>query len=129
MVILDLSSVSYMDQSAGKNLKEWIVKMDKNFQAAVLLAGPSGRTEAMMFSVEIEMSGVFPTIVDALKHVESNHRDYELGHVNGGVVRDDDDDVGVSEKKGEGGEVAVEVGWATVVRQASVGEKEQSAQL
>ena len=133
VVILDLSSVSYMDQSAGKNLKEWIVKMDKNFQAAVLLAGPSGRTEAMMFSVEIEMSGVFPTIVDALKHVESNHRDYELGggegHVNGGVVHDDDDDVGVSEKKGEGGEVAVEVGWATVVRQASVGEKEQSAQL
>lgn len=121
-----------MDQSAGKNLKEWIGKMDNNFRAAVLLAGPSGRTEAMMFAVEIEMSGVFPTIVDALKHVERNHRDYELGgHVNGCVVHDsdDDDDVTVSKKKGEGGELAVEVGWATVVRQASVGEKEQSAQL
>ena len=78
MVILDLSSVSYMDQSAGKNLKEWIVKMDKNFQAAVLLAGPSGRTEAMMISVEMEMSGVFPTVLDALKHVENNHRNNDF---------------------------------------------------
>ena len=75
VVILDLSTVSYMDQSAGKNLKEWIIRMDKNFQTAVLLAGPSGRTEAMMFKVEIEMSGVvFPTIVDAVKHVEGNYR-------------------------------------------------------
>ena len=64
-----------MDQSAGKNLKEWIGKMDKNFQTAVLLAGPSGRTEAMMFRVEMETSGVvFPSIVDAVKHVEGNHR-------------------------------------------------------
>ena len=46
MVILDLSSVSYMDQSAGKNLKEWIDKMDKNFQAAVLLAGKVGNSDA-----------------------------------------------------------------------------------
>ena len=129
MVILDLSSVSYMDQSAGKNLKEWITKMDKNFQAAVLLAGPSGRTEAMMFSVEMEMSGVFPTIVDALKHVENNHRDFELegGHANGGVVHDEDD---VSKKKGEADEVTVDVGWATVVRQTSAEEeKEQSIRL
>ena len=74
VVILDLSSVSYMDQSAGKNLKEWIIKMDKDFQAAVLLAGPSGRTEAMKFRVEMETSGVFPSIVDAVKHVEGNHR-------------------------------------------------------
>ena len=46
VVILDLSSVSYMDQSAGKNLKEWIDKMDKNFQAAVLLAGKVGNSDA-----------------------------------------------------------------------------------
>ena len=130
MVILDLSSVSYMDQSAGKNLKEWIIKMDKDFQAAVLLAGPSGRTEAMMFAVEMEMSGVFPTIVDALMYVEKNHRDFELegGHANGGVVHDDDGDV--SQKKGEADEVAVDVGWATVVRQTSAEEeKEQSIRL
>ena len=130
VVILDLSSVSYMDQSAGKNLKEWIVSMDKNLQAAVLLAGPSGRTEAMMFSVEMEMSGVFPTIVDALMHVEKHHRDFELegGHANGGVVHDDEDDV--SQKKGEADEVAVDVGWATVVRQTSAEEeKEQSIRL
>ena len=131
VVILDLSSVSYMDQSAGKNLKEWIIKMDKDFQAAVLLAGPSGRTEAMMFSVEMEMSGVFPTIVDALMHVEKNHRDFELegGHANGGVVHDDDDG-DVSQKKGEADEVAVDVGWATVVRQTSAEEEnEQSIRL
>ena len=131
VVILDLSSVSYMDQSAGKNLKEWIVSMDKNLRAAVLLAGPSGRTEAMMFSVEMEMSGVFPTIVDALMHVEKNHRDFELegGHTNGGVVHDDDDG-DVSQKKGDADEVAVDVGWATVVRQTSAEEeKEQSIRL
>ena len=131
VVILDLSSVSYMDQSAGKNLKEWIIKMDKDFQAAVLLAGPSGRTEAMMFAVEMEMSGVFPTIVDALMHVEKNHRDFELegGHANGGVVHDDDED-DVSKKKDEADEVAVDVGWATVVRQTSAEEeKEQSIRL
>lgn len=88
----------------------------------------------MMFSVEMEMSSVFPTIVDALKHVEKNHRDFVLGkekggHENGGVAHDDED-VSIPEKKGEGGgEVAVEVGWATVVRQASVEGNGHSAQL
>merc|ERR1719328_722153 len=103
--------------------------MDKNFQAAVLLAGPSGRTEAMMFAVEMEMSGVFPTIVDALMHVEKNHRDFELegGHANGGVVHDDEDDIAKKKDEADADEVAVDVGWATVVRQTSVEEeKEQS---
>ena len=87
-----------MDQSAGKNLKEWIGKMDKDFQTAVLLAGPSGRTEAMMLAVEFEMPGVFPSIVDAIKHVEGNLGSYELGHANDGAVQDDG---GMTEKKGD----------------------------
>ena len=80
-----------MDQSAGKNLKEWIGKMDKNLQTVVLLAGPTGRTELMMFKVDIELTAVFPTIMDAIKHAEKNHRNYELGLVNGGIVDDNDD--------------------------------------
>ena len=65
--------------------------MDKNFKTVVLLAGPTGRTELMMFKVDIELSAVFPTIMDAIKHAERNHRNYELGQVNDGIVDDNDD--------------------------------------
>jgi hypothetical protein len=34
-----------MDQTAGKNLKEWVGKIKKNLNTVVLLTTPSGQTK------------------------------------------------------------------------------------
>lgn len=81
-----------------------------------------------MIRCEFEMSGVFPSIADAMKHSVRRHRDFELGHVNGGAdlgKKEDNPDYAPISVSAKGDE------WRkAVVEQAEMGEGgEQTAHL
>ncbi len=63
-VILDVSSVAYMDQTGAKAIKSWIMGDKEQIR---LVAAPNANVERKLIKMGLEKSLMYPTVVDAVR--------------------------------------------------------------
>eukprot|EP00095_Tigriopus_kingsejongensis_P012577 maker-scaffold298_size217389-snap-gene-1.14 protein:Tk12577 transcript:maker-scaffold298_size217389-snap-gene-1.14-mRNA-1 annotation:"solute carrier family 26 member 10-like isoform x3" len=73
VVILDVSSVPYMDQTGAKKVYSWLKEGTQDSQR--ILAAPTAKVERMLTRVEVGSDKIFPTVMDALLKAQSQIRE------------------------------------------------------
>jgi len=67
-IVLDLSSVPYIDQTAGAVVKTWMDKQKATTR--ILLASANHTVESMLLKCGVSIEQMFPTVLDAVSNLE-----------------------------------------------------------